>query len=481
MKEFAEWALDAAGSAGIREMEVRVVEDWNEEVELRNNVPTRMLYRESRGIGIKVYQQAGWGFASTSKLSRDAIRRCVRQAETLAAASQTKRHLTWERVPEEVHVARWELPIHHNPFDVPLDEKLTTLSRLNTQCAAVKGVHSVVSRMHFHRRHQYFANLQGSQIEQIFYLSGVGFAVIAANDREQQVRSYPNSFGGQFAAMGYEVVYLWPLLENAERIAEEAVALLTAPECPSGTYDVILDGSQMAMQLHETFGHAVELDRVLGYEANFAGTSYLRPEMRNKLQFASPGVTIYADSMPSQLAGAGTYAFDDEGVQAQRTELVRNGIFRNYLYSRDLAGAIQAPRSNGCARAAGWNRVPLIRQTNVCLEPGDWELEALIADTKEGLFMQTNKSWSIDDRRQNFQFGTEIAWEIKNGKRTRMLRNPTYSGLTMDFWNKCDAVCDKNHWIMWGLPQCGKGQPEQLLAISHGTAPARFRHVQVGA
>jgi TldD protein len=236
----------------------------------------------------------------------------------------------------------------------------------------------------------------------------------------------------------------------------------------------------LALQIHESCGHPAELDRVLGYEANFAGTSFLTKDKRNALRYSSDIVNLYADARPEHLAGAGTFAYDDEGVAAQRTDLVKNGIFVNYLFSRDTAAEIGEQRSNGCMRASSWNRTPLIRQTNVCLEPGNWELEALIADTKNGILMQTNKSWSIDDKRENFQFGTEIAWEIRNGKKTRILKNPTYTGVTTDFWQSCDAICNKDEWQLWGIPNCGKGQPEQVIAISHGAAPARFRNINVG-
>ncbi|MFQ5627596.1 MAG: TldD/PmbA family protein [bacterium] len=480
MKDLAELAIDIGQSKGATALEVRIQELTNEEIELRDLVPTNLTSTESCGIGIKVYQENSWGFASTSVLNKNGVEETVMLALEIAKAGAGISHNTSSRVPEPVHVDHWVLPIHQDTFTISVEEKLRLLEKINRTCQNVKGVRSVISNMAFQRRHQYFSNMEGSQIDQVSYLGGVGFVVIASDGNDRQVRSYPNSFGGQFAATGYELVYDWPLLENAERIAEEAVALLRAPECPSRKCDLILDGSQLALQIHETFGHPAELDRVLGYEANFAGTSFLTREQRHNLRYSSDIVNLYADARPAHIIAAGTYAYDDEGVAAQRTDLVKNGIFVNYLFSRDTAAEIGEPRSNGCVRASGWNRVPIIRQTNVCLEPGNWQLEALIADTEDGILMQTNKSWSIDDKRENFQFGTEIAWEIKNGKRTRILKNPTYSGLTTDFWQSCDAICGKDEWVLWGIPNCGKGQPEQLLAISHGASPARFRNIDVG-
>ncbi|MFQ5631673.1 MAG: TldD/PmbA family protein [bacterium] len=480
MKDLAELAIEIGETGGVSAIEVRIQELANEEIELRDLVPTNLTLNESYGVGIKVYRKNGWGFASTSVLNKSGIEKTVKLALEIADASAAASLDTHARVSEPVHVDSWVLPIHHDPFKISVEEKLQLLEKINTTCHKVAGVRAVVSNMAFQRRHQYFANLEGSRIDQVSYLGGVGFVVVASDGNDRQVRSYPNSFGGQIAATGYELVYDWPLVENAERIAEEAVALLHAPECPVRNCDLILDSSQLALQIHETFGHPAELDRVLGYEANFAGTSFLTREKRLKLRYSSDIVNLYADARPTKITGARTFAYDDEGVTAQRTELVKDGIFVNYLFSRDTAAEIDASRSNGCVRASGWNRVPIIRQTNVCLEPGEWELEELIADTKDGVLMQTNKSWSIDDKRENFQFGTEIAWEIKKGKRTRILKNPTYGGLTTDFWRSCDAICGKAEWTLWGIPNCGKGQPEQILAISHGASPARFRNIDVG-
>jgi TldD protein len=231
------------------------------------------------------------------------------------------------------------------------------------------------------------------------------------------------------------------------------------------------------LQIHESCGHPIELDRVFGTEAAYAGTSFLTTDKLNGFQYGSEVVNITADSI--RPLGLGTFGWDDEGIPAQSTPIVQNGRFVGYLMSRETASKLGLV-SNGCMRASSWNRIPLIRMTNVSLEPGVWDLDHLIADTEEGIYMETNRSWSIDDKRYNFQFGTEIGYEIKNGKLGRMLRNPTYTGITPEFWNSCDAVCDENHWVMYGTPNCGKGQPGQVAHTGHGAAPARFRNVQVG-
>jgi TldD protein len=241
--------------------------------------------------------------------------------------------------------------------------------------------------------------------------------------------------------------------------------------------DIILAGDQLGLQVHESCGHPTELDRVFGTEASYAGTSFLTPEKLGNFRYGSEHVTIVADATVP--GGLGTFGYDDEGVPAQRSPLVQNGLFVGYLTSRETAARL-GQRSNGTTRADGWNRLPIIRMTNINLEPGDWTLADLIADTEDGIFMQTNKSWSIDDKRLNFQFGVEIAWEIQGGKLGRMLKNATYTGLTPEFWGRCDAVCNADHWRVWGTPNCGKGQPGQVAHVGHGTAPARFRLVRVG-
>jgi TldD protein len=238
-----------------------------------------------------------------------------------------------------------------------------------------------------------------------------------------------------------------------------------------------LGGSQLALQVHESCGHPTELDRVFGSEAAYAGTSFLTTEKLDTFHYGSPLVNLTADSV--RPLGLGTFGWDDEGVPAQSSPLVRDGLFVGYLMSRETASKL-GRFSNGCMRASGWNRIPIIRMVNISLEPGTWTLKDLIADTEDGIYMDLNRSWSIDDKRYNFQFGTEIGFEIKYGKMGRMLRNCTYTGITPEFWNSCDAVCNTDHWVMWGTPNCGKGQPSQVAHTGHGTAPARFRNVKVG-
>jgi TldD protein len=337
--------------------------------------------------------------------------------------------------------------------------------------------------MNFRREEQWFASSEGAKIHQTKYTTGVGYAAFAFAGSEIQKRSYPTSFGGQWQNKGYELIGELKLIENARRVGEEAVALLKAEQCPEGTFDIILEGSQLGLQIHESVGHPIELDRVLGMEANFAGTSFLTLDKLRKLRYGSDLVNVVADATTQHGPGLGTFAFDDEGVPAQCTPIISNGLFTGYLSSRETAPVIGLNRSGGTLRSEGWNRLPIIRMTNVSILPGEKPLtcEQLIGDTDHGIYMETNRSWSIDDKRYNFQFGTEIGWEIKNGKRARMLKNPSYSGITTEFWNAMDAICSRDQWILWGIPHCGKGQPQQVMGTGHGAAPARFRQIKVGS
>jgi TldD protein len=302
--------------------------------------------------------------------------------------------------------------------------------------------------------------------------SGGNIKVYAMNKGELQSRSY-----GDYGQQGYEFVEGLDFRANAPRIAEEVVMLLEAEQCPEQQATVILDGHQMVLQVHESCGHPTELDRVLGTEASYAGTSFMTIDKLNNLRYGSDIVNIVADATVP--GGLGTFGWDDEGVPAQRVYLIDKGMFVGYLSSRETAGIVGA-KSSGAMRADGWNRIPLIRMTNINLLPGTWKFDDMIADTDDGVFMATNKSWSIDDKRLNFQFGCEFARKIEKGKLTKVYKNPTYAGITPTFWQNCDAISNKDSWCMRGTPNCGKGEPGQTMFVGHGTAPARFRKLQIG-
>ena len=481
MKDLTGRALNIAQQRGASYADVRVVERITQHIVVKNGQVDALEQDESLGFGVRVLVNGAWGFASSSRMEGQEIERVVSQAVAIARASGLTKMRDVNLGLPVVSKGYYETPSKINPFTISLDEKIGLLLKADAEMRRVKGVTVAHGELAFVRENKEFASTEGSEIKQEIVESGCGISAIATNleSGEVQIRSYPNSVGRHQQTRGYEFILEQRLAENAGRVAEEAVALLSADQCPS--YDattVILDSSQVALQVHESCGHPIELDRVLGTEAAFAGTSFLTPDKLGKFQYGSQFVNITADAtIPN---GLGTFGFDDEGVPAQKTDIVKNGLFVGYMTSRETAQDLKLGPSNGTMRADGWNRIPIIRMTNVSLLPGTWEVGNLIADTDDGIWMETNRSWSIDDKRLNFQFGTELAWEIKGGKKTRMLKNATYTGITPQFWGSCDAVGDESSWIVWGTPNCGKGQPPQVAHTGHGAAPARFRNVRVG-
>ncbi len=480
MKNFANQALDTAVARGATYADVRVVGIRERFLSTKNGEAAQVRESDSLGLGIRAIASGAWGFAATDELTHASIDRTAARAVEIARASALAKKHDVQLAPENKIVDHWEAPCRIDPFAVPVSTCLDLLLKVDAALRQVKGVTLAEALMDFRRIEQLFLSSLGSEIYQVKTQSGAGYVATSFADNEIQRRSYPNSFGGQYQTRGYELVEELDLLGNATRVAEEAVALHKCDQCPAGVRDIILDSSQVGLQIHESIGHPIELDRVLGTEANFAGMSFLTVEKLGNLKYGSDIVNVVADATPAHGPGLGTFAYDDEGVPGQSTPIIKDGLFVGYLSSRETAGAIGQTRSSGAMRAENWNRIPLIRMTNVSLLPGAWKLEDLIADTADGIYMETNRSWSIDDRRYNFQFGTEIGWEIKDGKKTRMLKNPSYGGITTDFWNSCDAICSPDYWTLWGTPNCGKGQPMQTMGTGHGAAPARFRRVQVG-
>ncbi len=481
MREYAEQVLNYLDRREVQYADVRVLDACERDVSTKNGKVGHTSSEETLGIGVRVLVRGCWGFAATDDLSRDSLAAVAARALEIARASAAAKIEDVVLAPEEKIVASWSSPYQIDPFTTSLDENLDLLLRADAAMRAVPGVTLAETSLHFCRTRQLFLDTAGSVIEQTRLVTGAGIVALSFAQDEIQKRSYPNSFGGQYQLKGYELVQELQLVENARRVAEEAVALHQAEQCPQGKRTIILDGSQVGLQIHESIGHPIELDRVLGMEANYAGTSFLTLDQLRKLRYGSELVNVVADARLEHGPGLGTFAYDDEGVPAQRADIIQDGMFVGYLTSRETAQAIGAKRSNGTMRADGWNRIPLIRMTNVSLLPGSWKLADLIADTDDGIYMETNRSWSIDDRRYHFQFGCELAWEIRKGKRTRLLKNPSYSGITTEFWNSCDAICDASHWTLWGTPNCGKGQPSQTMGTGHGASPARFRNVTVGA
>ena len=476
LDDFLSRALDLASVQGASYCDVRLVETNQERFVVRSGAVETLSNDESQGIGVRVLVSGCWGFASTNIVAPDEIDRITNVAVEIAKASAQSSTGQVSLGPPVTSQGVYTTPIRVNPFTISLEDKLGLLLEADARMGSVKGISASTGNLIFIKEHKSFANSEGAHVEQTIYEAGGGIMATARGNGEIQRRSYPQSMRQQGCA-GWEFVDSMDLAGNAERIASEAGALLSAKHCPSGVTTLIVGASQLGLQIHESCGHAIELDRVLGSEAAYAGTSFLTTDKLNNFQYGSEHINITADSV--RLPGLGSYGWDDEGVPAQSTPVVQNGQFTGYLTSRETASGLNLI-PNGSMRAASWNRIPLIRMNNVSLEPGNWNLDDLIADTDDGILMEMNRSWSIDDRRFNFQFGTEIGYEIKKGKLGKALRNCTYTGITPEFWNSCDAVCNEELWTMWGIPNCGKGQPGQIGHTGHGAAPARFRNIQVG-
>jgi TldD protein len=479
--DLATTAIETAKLRGASYADARVMDIRSRELSTKNGQVGSLSETESLGIGVRVLVRGAWGFAATDRLTREGIQACAAEAVAIAKASGLAKRADVEMVPEPAHVDTWQNPFVKDPFRISIESQLALLLAADGEMTRVKGVTIAETSMVFRRIEQLFASSIGSVIHQVKMQSGAGIVATSFAGTEIQKRSYPNSFGGQHQLAGYELVESLDLVGNAQRVGEEAVALHKAEQSPEGTKTIILESSQLGLQIHESVGHPIELDRVLGMEANFAGMSFLTLDKLGKLRYASDIVNVVADARLEHGPGLGTFGYDDEGVPAQCTNIITAGLFTGYLSNRETAPAIGLNRSGGTMRTESWNRLPIIRMTNISLLPGAWSYDDLIADTDDAILMETNRSWSIDDRRYHFQFSTEIGWEIKGGKKTRMLKNPSYSGITTEFWNSCDAICSREHWTLWGTPNCGKGQPMQTMGTGHGAAPARFRNVKIGA
>ncbi|MGC9100821.1 MAG: TldD/PmbA family protein [Caldisericum sp.] len=476
MQEVIERALFQAKKLGATYADVRLIEREEEDITVSNGKVEGVKKRLTKGFGVRVIVNGAWGFFSSYNVTPEEGERVATVAVEIAKASAMTKIEDARLAPIEIYQDKVHEPIKIDPFSIPLNKKIDFMLLLD-KLMEMPGIIVRSSLMHFSKELKTFASLEGAFIEQERIVSGGGLQAIATDGREIQTRSYPASFGGDYARKGYEFIEEMKLEENAERIAKEALALLKAKPAPSGVMDLVIGPYQMALQLHESVGHPTELDRVLGEEASFAGTSFLTPEKLGNFQFGSKYVNIVADATLDYALGG--FAYDDEGVKAKKIYLVKEGLFVGYLNSRETAFRLGL-EPMGAMRADGWNRQPIIRMTSINLEPGNFTLEELIGGVDNGLLIDVNKSWSIDQKRLNFQFGTEIGYEIKNGKIQDMVKNPSYSGITYEFWRNLDGVGNESYYHVLGLPNCGKGEPMQVMEVSHGSSYARFRNVKVG-
>ncbi len=475
-KELVAVALNAAKLKGAGYVDVRLIRRQEENIIIKNGRIETLKRDDDAGIGIRVIANGAWGFAATAKLTKNEVAKTAALAVRVAKASATLKQKDVVLDSREKIIGSYQTKIVNDPFVLPLDDKIELLMKVDKIIRKVKGVAVAESELLFTKKYQIFAASDDSFIEQWIYQSGGYISAIAVKGNVTGERSYPGMHG-HYKTAGYEFIEGLKFLENAQRVAEQAVALTTAKECPEITTTVITDGSMTAIQIHETIGHPTELDRVLGTEVSLAGKSHLTIDKLRKFQMGSPIVNITADATIE--GGLGSFGYDDEGTPAQKTYLIKDGIFNDYLTSRETAPVI-GQKSNGAMRADSWASIPIIRMTNINLLPGTWKFEDLIADTDDGIYLESAGSPSIDDMRLNYHISSEIGWLIKNGKMTEMIRRPSYSGISYQIWRSCDAICNQDYWDVWGVPNCGKGDPMQVMTVGHGAAPARFRNIKLG-
>jgi TldD protein len=466
-------AVERALAAGAQYADARVMHRRYESMSARNGDVEDVTQNEDAGLGVRAFVGSGWGFHAASGLSLDEARATGEQAAQIAAASALVAGRGAGLVPIPAATGTWESECRIDPLGVALSDKGDLMVGV-TNTMVEHGADIAEGLYQIWDTRKWLVSSDGHRIDQHIRECGAGIMATVIGEDESQRRSYPAA-RGQYGTRGWELIDEIDLRTHAARVADEARALLSAPACPAGETTLILGGEQVALQIHESVGHAIELDRILGWEAAMAGTSWLELDKLGSLQFGSELMNITID--PTIPGALGSFGFDDEGTPAAPRDAVRDGRWVGVLAGRDSA-AVAGLDYGGSVRAESWARLPMVRMTNVGLEPGPHSLDEMISATDDGVFMDTNRSWSIDDRRLNFQFGCEVGYEIKNGSLGRLLRNPTYTGIGPNFWRSLDMLSAEIE--AWGTPNCGKGQPGQIGHTGHPAAPARFRNVRVG-
>ncbi len=471
--EFAELALKRITASGAEYGDIRIQDSSTEHIEGEDRRIASVRDVKDIGFGVRVLYHGAWGFAASSILSLEEVPRVADLAVEIARGSASVALEKVRLVPEPVHRDRVITPYRIDPFTIPLEKKtdvlLNTMEALHRQSGIARSSASLWAR----RDRKLFVSTEGARVE-FDLLAGQGECTATAL---YAGRFASRSFNTPHLRRGYELIEEADLLREATRVAAQAIEKVKAPAVDAGQYDLVLDPEHLSLTIHESCGHPSELDRALGYEANYAGTSFLTPDKLGNFRYGSRHVNLVADNTePETLAATG---YDDDGVQCQQWDVVRNGVFVGYCTNREVASKIGEARSRGSNRADGWSHVPMVRIANIGLEPGSATVEQLIADVKHGIYIEGHGSYSIDQRRYNFQFGGDAFWLIENGRRIHMLRDVIYHGITPEFWNSCDGVADRTARRRYGFITCGKGQPGQSGWMTHAASPARFRQIHV--
>lgn len=482
MKELADVALNVARQRGASYADIRISRTLNNFVNTREKIVTGVTNTETFGFGVRVLVDGSWGFAASSVVTKEEIAKVADRAVAIAKSNKVIQRTRIELVPVEKYPdAKYSTPVKQDPFTVPLSEKVDLLLKVNAEAAKVKGPGPmfVNSGMFFTKEEKYFGSTEGTYADQTLIRSFPNFTVTSVNPATGRFES--RSSLGSPAGKGYEVVAEYDLVNEAPRAAEQAVMKHSAKPVEPGRKDLVLHPTHLWLTIHESVGHPTELDRVLGYEANYAGTSFATREKLGKFQYGSNIVNIKGDK--TQLGALATCGWDDDGVKTTEWDIIKDGKLVSYQTVRDNAGIIGLKRSHGAAYGDNWGDVAFQRMPNVSLQPaaGTKKIseDDLIAGVEDGIYIEGDGSFSIDQQRYNFQFGGQVFWEIKNGKKTEMLRDVAYQSRTPDFWNACDGLGSKEYYQMGGSYFDGKGEPGQVNAVSHGCPPARFRQINV--
>jgi TldD protein len=473
----ADAALQAARDAGATYADIRIADYRTQAMRAREARVISVSDDTSSGFGVRVIANGTWGFAASARVDPAEVVAVARRAVALAKANSVLSREPVQLAPTERHVATYSTPLRRDAFTVPLEEKVARLLSINAMALKQPGVSFVDSQMTFVKEHKFFASSEGSRIEQTLSRLHPTFSVTSIDEKKggfETRASYTDP-----RAAGYEYVEDYPWEDDVRQAADDARAKHSAPSVEPGKRDLILHPTHLWLTIHESLGHSTELDRALGYEANFAGTSFLTPDKRGSFQIGSPLINVFAEkTAPGSLATSG---YDDDGEKTTEWPLIEAGKFVNYQLTRDQAHWVGAPRGYACSYAQSWKDVPFQRMPNVNLRPGKEKLtlDQLIAGTEDAILIKGRSSYSIDHQRYNFQFSGQTAWQVKGGRITHMLKDVAYQAATPVFWAACDALCSAEEYYVGGSFFDGKGQPSQSNAVSHGCVPARFRQIDV--
>jgi TldD protein len=485
LSELAAFAMERAKAAGASYADIRINRYRNQDISLRAQadratgktveVPS-VSDSGSFGFGLRVLADGAWGFSASHDVTREAIARAAAEAVEIARANAPLRQELIKLAATPSYRDTYRTKVVIDPFAVPIEQKLELLRGVAAEARKVSGVFSVIGSIDVHLEDRFFVSSEGSVIEQhVYQISPELSATAVQAGRKVKSRTYrPHA-----VCAGYEAVERADMIGRARRVGEEAVAHLAAPSVSPGVKDLVLLPTHLGLTIHESIGHSTELDRALGYEANYAGTSFLTTDKLGKFRVGSEIVNFNGDRIrPESLSTCG---YDDDGVKTRQFPIIKAGIFVGYQTIRDQAHLIGQSESMGCCYADSYASVPFQRMPNVWLEPSDKPvtLEDLVAGVEDGILIDGRGSYSIDQQRYNFQFGGDAFWEIKGGKVRGMIADVAYQSRTPDFWASCDGIGGQSLWENVGLNADGKGQPGQINAMSHGCAPARFRRINV--